>query len=68
MVECLTRDRGAAGSGLIGVTALWSLSKMHLSKTRPCLTERLLMVGKDSNQKQTNFEHKNSIKILGTQF
>ena len=30
VVECLTRDRGAAGSSLIGVTALWSLSKTHL--------------------------------------
>ena len=31
VVECLTRDRGAAGSSLNGVTALWSLSKTHLS-------------------------------------
>ena len=31
VVECLTRDRGAAGLGLTGVTALWSLSKTHLS-------------------------------------
>ena len=31
VVECLTRDRGAAGSSLTGVTALWSLSKTHLS-------------------------------------
>ena len=31
VVECLTRDRGAAGSSLIGVTALWSLNKTHLS-------------------------------------
>ena len=31
-VECLTRDRGAAGSSLTGVTALWSLSKTHLSQ------------------------------------
>ena len=31
MVECLTRDRRAAGSSLTGVTALWSLSKTHLS-------------------------------------
>ena len=29
VVECLTRDRGAAGSSL---TALWCLSKTHLSK------------------------------------
>ena len=64
MVECLTRDRGAAGSSLISVTALWSLSKTHYSslvlvqprKTRPCLTERLLMERKESNQvnKHTN--------------
>ena len=31
VVECLTQDRGAAGSRLTGVTALWSLSKTHLS-------------------------------------
>ena len=31
VVECLTRDRGAAGSSLTGVYALWSLSKTHLS-------------------------------------
>ena len=31
VVECLTRDREAAGLGLTGVTALWSLSKTHLS-------------------------------------
>ena len=31
VVECLTRDRRAAGSSLTGVTALWSLSKTHFS-------------------------------------
>ena len=31
VVECLTRDREAAGSSLTDVTALWSLSKTHLS-------------------------------------
>ena len=31
MVECLTRDREAAGSSLTGITALWSWSKTHLS-------------------------------------
>ena len=31
VVECLTQDIGAAGSSLTGVTALWSLSKTHLS-------------------------------------
>ena len=31
VVECLTRDRRAAGSSLTGLNALWSLSKTHLS-------------------------------------
>ena len=31
VAECLTQDRGAAGSSLTGITALWSLSKKHLS-------------------------------------
>ena len=31
VVECLTRDREAPGSRLTGFTALWSLSKTHLS-------------------------------------
>ena len=31
VVECLTRDREAAGSSHTSVTALWSLSKTHLS-------------------------------------
>ena len=31
VVECLTGDREAAGSSLTGLTALWSLSKTHLS-------------------------------------
>ena len=31
VVECLTRDREVAGSSFTGVTALWSLSKTHLS-------------------------------------
>ena len=30
VVECLTRDQGAAGLSLTGVTALWSLSKTLL--------------------------------------
>ena len=49
VVECLTRDRRAASSSLTGVTALWSLSKTH-SKTRPFITERLLMGRKESKQ------------------
>ena len=31
VVECLTRDQGAAGLSLTDVTALWFLSKTHLS-------------------------------------
>ena len=31
VVECLTPDREAVGLSLTGVTALWSLSKTHLS-------------------------------------
>ena len=31
VVECLTRDPGVAGSSLTGVTALWFLSRTHLS-------------------------------------
>ena len=31
VVECLTQDRGAAGSSLTDVTALWSLSMTSLS-------------------------------------
>ena len=58
MVECLSQDREAAGLSLTGVTALWSLSKtinpslvlVQPRKTRPCLTERLVMGRKESNQ------------------
>ena len=57
MVECLTQDRGAAGSSLTCVTAL-SLSKninpslvlVQPRKTRPFITERLLIGHKESNQ------------------
>ena len=31
VVECLTRDREAPGWSLTGFTALWSLSKTHIS-------------------------------------
>ena len=31
VVECLSRDRGAVGWSLTGITVLWSLSKTHLS-------------------------------------
>ena len=67
VVECLTRDRRAAGSSLTGVTALWSLSKTHLSQLSTGstqedpsrITERLLSGRKESNQtnKQTNLHY-----------
>ena len=50
-----SRPRGR-GSSLTGVTALWSrhiypsLVLVQPRKTRPCLTERLLMERKESNQ------------------
>ena len=31
VIECLTRDQRAVGLSLTSVTALWSLSKTHLS-------------------------------------
>ena len=58
VVECLTRDREAAGASLTGVTALcpWarqfnpSLVLVQPRKTRPYIPERLLMSRKNSNQ------------------
>ena len=56
--ECSTGDRGAAGSSLTGITALWSLSKTHLSQLStgstqedPSLFNRKMLMGrKESNQ------------------
>ena len=58
VVECLTGDRGAAGSSLTGITVLcpWarhiypSLVLVQPRKTLPYITERLLMGRKESNQ------------------
>ena len=58
VVECLTWDRGAAGSSLTSITALcpWarhinpSLVLVQPRKTHPFITERLLMGRKESNQ------------------
>ena len=54
VVECLTRDRMAAGSSLTGITALWFLSSslvlVQPRMIRPYITERLLMGRKESNQ------------------
>ena len=58
MVDSLTQDGGAAGSNLTGRHCVVSLSKninpslvlVHPRKTRPFITERLLMGHKESNQ------------------
>ena len=58
VVECLTRDWGAVGSSLTGLTmlCLWarninsSLVLVQPRKTLPYITERLLMGRKESNQ------------------
>ena len=74
VVECLTRDRRAAGLSLTGVTALWSLSKTHLSylstgstQEDPFrITERLLSGLKNQIKiKQTNKTtiHQLSVKV-----
>ena len=60
VVECLTRDLEAAGSSLTGITALCvleqdidpSLVLVQPKKTRPFITERLLMGHKESNKKK----------------
>ena len=69
-VECLTRDRGAAGSSLTGVTALCpsarhinpSLVLVQPRKTHPYITERLLMGRKESYQ--TNHSQKNCLQMV----
>ena len=50
VVECLTRDLRAVCWSLTGVTVNPSLVLAQPRKTRPCLTERLLMGRKESNQ------------------
>ena len=52
MVECLTRDQGAVVSSLTSVTALFipRLVVVQPRKTRPYITEKLLMGHKESNQ------------------
>ena len=58
VVECLTRDCVASGSSIAGVTVLCpctrhinpSLVLVQPRKTRPFITERLLMGCKESNQ------------------
>ena len=60
VVECVTQDRRAAGSSLTGVTVFLSnninpsLVLVQPRKTRPYITERLLMERKESNQTNTH--------------
>ena len=71
MVECLTRDRGVAGSRITGITGprarhiYPSLVLVQPRKTRPCLTERLLMGRKESNQTKQNMSFIIRKTILG---
>ena len=74
MVDCLTRDLGAAGSSLTGVTALcpWtrhvnpSLVLVQPRKTHPYINERLLIGPKEPNQtnKLTFNPYKPNIPLL----
>ena len=58
VIDCLTPDRGAAGSSLTSITVLCPLAR-HINgslvlvqprKTHPFITERLLMGCKESNK------------------
>ena len=72
MVECLTRDQGAAGSSPTGVTALCprarhinpSLVLVQPRKNRPYITERFLMGPKESNQTKPSRPESSSKEIL----
>ena len=62
VVECLTGDREAAGSSLIGITALWSLRHIYPSlvlvqprKTRPCKDQARGRLGRNSHPRGRNF-------------
>ena len=70
VVDCLTRDREAAGSNLAGVTALCpcarhinpSLGLVQPRMARPYITERLLTGCKESNQ--TNQQKRHNYRFL----
>ena len=69
VVECLTRDRGAASSSLNVVSLSKkinpSLVLVQPRKTRPFITERLLMGRKESNQ--TNKQWYNTLSYARIQ-
>ena len=71
MVECLTRDRGAAGSRLAGATVVcpWAIH-IYLNivlaqprKTRPYITENLLMGRKETNQTNKSNQPKHMLWV-----
>ena len=73
MVVCLIRDPGTAGSSLTGVTALCPLAR-HINpslvlvqprKTRPYVTERLLIGCKESNKKSNILERDQTLHFFG---
>ena len=72
VVECMTRDREAGGSSLTGVTVMLSLSEhvypslvlVQPRKTRPYITDRLLMGHKELNQTNKNFQLIQWYKII----
>ena len=64
MVECLTRDPRAAGSSLTGIVVQDpSLVLVQPRRTRPCLTERLLMGCNESNQTNKSLKSDYSLFI-----
>ena len=73
MEDCLTRDWGATGKSLTGVTVLcpWarhinpSLVLVQPRKIGPFITERLLMGRKESNQTNKNLVIAHFMYLLG---
>ena len=54
ILECLTRDRRAAGLSLSGVTALWSLSKVSKGAKIRNRYNQVPHLTQDTNGKVTN--------------
>ena len=66
VVECLTQDQGATGSSLTGVNVVVLEQDTILvqpRKTRPCLTERLLMERKESNQNKISADNTSGQRV-----
>ena len=63
VVECLTRDQGAAASSLV-VVLEHCLVLVQPRKTCLCLTERMLMGRKESNQTNQHNEYQLSYSVF----